>query len=195
MKKIFFLLFSFYLLNTTLLIAQKPATILMITPSTNFYKKDIVVLKNYFQKHHNTVLIASTKLKPLKDKTGQIIRPDLLFDCVSPNDFDILVIIGGTGSEEYWTNHQVFKIIRDMKQQNKIICAQGLSVLVLGKAGILKDKKITAIPSLKYDLKKFGCTYIEENIMEDGNIITSKSSQNSLLFAKCIQEKFKENQK
>ena len=195
MKKIFFLLLSFFILNTSLLIAQKPATILMIIPSTNFHKKNIVILKNYFQKHHNTVLIASTKLKPIKDQIGQIIRPDLLFDSVRPNDFDILVLVGGTGSTEYWTNQQLFKIIKGMKQQNKIISAQGLSVFTLGKAGILNDKRITANPSLKYDLKKIGCTYIDTKVVEDGNIITSQKPQDSLIFAKQIEEKFRENQK
>lgn len=195
MKKIFFLLLSFFVLHTSLLIAQKPANILMVIPSTNFHKKDIIILKNYFQKYHNTVLLASTKLKSLKDQMGQIIRPDLLFDSVRPNDFDILVLVGGTGSAEYWTNQQLFRIIKGMKQQNKIISAQGLSVLTLGEAGILENKKITANPSLKYDLKKLGCLYIDAKVIEDGNIITSQKPQDALIFAKHILEKFRENQK
>ncbi len=136
------------------------------------------------------VAVTITGLTNLKIKGAQGITliADSIIDDMS-SDFDACILPGGMpGSNNLASSEKVKSLILKMNNQKKIIAAIcAAPALVLAPIGILYNKKATCYTGMA---KNFGqeTTYIEKNVVVDGNIITSQGPATSLLFALKIAE-------
>jgi protease I len=56
------------------------------------------------------------------------------------------------------------------------------------EAGVVKGKKMTSWPSLKTDLKNAGANWVDEQVVQDGNLITSRKPDDIPAFSKTLIE-------
>lgn len=110
-------------------------------------------------------------------RSNIIFKADKMLNEINPNDYCGLYIPGGTkGAESLRDNDAVIEIIRDFDKEGKIIAAICAGPIVLDRAGILKDKKVTSFPSVKNQLGDIGEYIDDEIVVTDGNITTSRGA-------------------
>ena len=80
----------------------------------------------------------------------------------------------------------VLELIRVMNEQKKITGAICAAPIVLQAAGILEGRVVTSHPSVKDQLT--GVKYLENRVVVDGNIITSRSPGTAMEFAMKLVE-------
>lgn len=110
-------------------------------------------------------------------RSNIIFKADKMLNEINPNDYCGLYIPGGTkGAESLRDNDQVIEIIRDFNTDNKIIAAICAGPIVLDRAGVLKDKKVTSFPSIRDQLADIGEYIDDQLVVTDGNITTSRGA-------------------
>lgn len=121
-----------------------------------------------------TEVVGAHSIKVLADKVIEDIK-DL-------NDYHGLVIPGGLpGATNLRDNKDVIEIIKDMNGKDKLIGAICAGPIVLERAGIIKDKNVTSYPGFEDQLTS--SSYIQESVVRDGNIITSRGPSLAVDFA------------
>ena len=116
--------------------------------------------------------------------------------------YDALVIPGGFGKAGFFNDmktEEFQSIIQHFHNNNKIILGVCTGVISLGESGILKNKRATTylLDNDRYfkQLSNYGAIPVREEIVIDGNIITSSAHKNALETAFIMLEKLtsKEN--
>ena len=116
--------------------------------------------------------------------------------------YDALVIPGGFGKAGFFNDmktEEFQSIIQHFHNNNKIILGVCTGVISLGESGILKNKRATTylLDNDRYfkQLSNYGAIPVREEIVIDGNIITSSAPKNALETAFILLEKLtsKEN--
>ncbi|MCW8994225.1 MAG: DJ-1/PfpI family protein, partial [Psychromonas sp.] len=117
---------------------------------------------------------------------GMKVKSDTSFYNVNVNNFIAFILIGGTGSRNYWKNESLHKIVKKFLDAKKVIAAVCSSPITLAKAGILQNKKATCYSEDKMELINAGIDYQDKNIVVDGNVVTADNSRSALEFAEAV---------
>lgn len=114
---------------------------------------------------------------------------DKLFDEISYDDFDMLVLPGGGGGTQRLSEYEpLLKLIAEYDKAGKKLAAICAAPSVLGKCGVLNGKRACAYPGFEEHL--LGATVTENEVEADGNVITSRGMGCSIPFALAIVESF-----
>lgn len=105
-------------------------------------------------------------------------------------DVDAIIFPGGMpGAENLSNSQRVRELILKMHKEGRLIAAICASpALVLAPTGILKKRRATAYPGMEKDFGK-DTTFVEDKVVVDGNIITSRGPGTALLFSLAIVER------
>jgi len=95
-------------------------------------------------------------------------------DAVSAADFDALIIPGGFAPDYMRRSAAVLKLVKDCFEQGKIVATICHAGWVLASAGIVKGKTMTCLFSIKDDVIHAGANYVDQEVVRDGNLITSR---------------------
>ncbi|MCY6369634.1 DJ-1 family glyoxalase III [Clostridium ganghwense] len=126
--------------------------------------------------------------KQVKGAHNVLVEADKLISELNINEYDVIVLPGGMpGSTNLKESAQVVKWVKEFNKEGKIVSAICAAPIVLGKAKIVKDKKITSYPGFEEELKEG--IYCEELVVEDGNIITSRGPATAAYFALKLVER------
>lgn len=97
-------------------------------------------------------------------------------------DYDMIVLPGGYGGASYMRDSdKLIAVLQKMNEQGKWICAMCAAPIVLEKAGLLDHKNFTAYQG--YDQKIKQGHYLEDKVVIDGNIVTSRGPATAYAFA------------
>ena len=107
------------------------------------------------------------------------------------DDFDALVIPGGVGNPDTMrTDENAVQLVRDFFEQGKpvgVIC-HGPWMLV--EAGVVRGRKVTSWPSLQTDIRNAGGNWVDEEVVVDQGLVTSRKPDDLPAFNKKIVEEF-----
>lgn len=121
---------------------------------------------------------------------GVKVIPDTTIDKIKADEFDMIVLPGGQpGSDNLNANQTVRSLITEFYNKGKLTGAICAAPYVLANTGILEGKRATSYPT--YRDKMVGATYVEENVVEDENVITSRGPATAACFAFKIVERLK----
>ena len=116
-----------------------------------------------------------------------LIKCDSTLGRIDVHEFSHLVLPGGQpGTNNLKNNKQVIDLINNFYKQNKIIAAICAAPTVLQAAGILAGKKITSYPAERETFTS--STYLDQNVVSDKNIITSRGVGTAIDFALALVE-------
>lgn len=107
-------------------------------------------------------------------KLGYPAKSDKAAKDVSANDFDAMVIPGGFAPDFLRRSEAVIKLVRQMAEAQKPIAAICHGPWVLCSTSALKGKKATCFFAIKDDVVNAGASYVDAEVIRDGNIITSR---------------------
>ncbi len=126
-------------------------------------------------------------------KNGYPIDVDFSID--EAPDADCVVIPGGWAPDHLRRNKIVVSYVREANEKDKLIASicHGGSLLV--SAGTLKGKKATSYDAIKDDMINSGAEWIDEEVVVDGNLITSRKPADLPVFCRKIIRFLSENEK
>ena len=132
------------------------------------------------------VIVAGTGEKNYKGKYGYPVDVDGNIKDYKAKDFDAVVIPGGWAPDFLRRSKEVVDFVKEMSRQNKVVAAICHAGWVLASADIVKGKKVTCFSSIKDDLINAGAKYSDEEVVVDGNLITSRKPDDLPAFCREI---------
>ena len=121
-----------------------------------------------------------------KSKHGAKAKSTVASENVSADDYDALIIPGGYSPDHMRRTNATVDLVKAMDQQKKPIAAICHGGWMLASACNLKGRKVTGFFSIKDDLTNAGAVYVDEAVVVDGNLITSRTPLDLPDFMKAI---------
>ena len=107
----------------------------------------------------------------------------------SVDDFDALVLPGGVANPDALRqDSDAVAFVRDFVASGKPVAAICHAGWMLAEAGVAKDRTLTSWPSLQTDLRNAGATWVDEEVVTDGNLITSRNPGDIPAFNNAVLE-------
>jgi len=120
-------------------------------------------------------------------------KVDYTVEVAHADDYDALVIPGGVGNPDTMRGDEnAVQFVRDFFEQNKpvgVIC-HGPWMLV--EAGVVRGRKVTSWPSLQTDIRNAGGEWVDEQVVVDNGLVTSRKPDDLPAFTAKIVEEFAE---
>jgi len=92
-----------------------------------------------------------------------------------PSDFAAIVLPGGVANpDQLRTDEQAVGFVRDFAESGRPVAAICHAPWTLAEAGVVDGRRVTSWPSLQTDLRNAGATWVDEELVVDGNLITSR---------------------
>lgn len=145
---------------------------------------------------HIKVIMAGLKPNVIEGSHGIKVISDKYIDDISVTDFDVVVCPGGSpGFENLRKDQRVISLVKEAFELNKVVAAICGAPAVLSDAGILGKTACTIYPGMENELLRGGgIPQMEDLVVEDGNIITSKGPATAIAFALKIALKLVDRQ-
>src|SRR3954470_2047412 len=122
-----------------------------------------------------------------KGKRGEsIVTSDLAAGAARMSDFDALIIPGGHAPDKMRMRHAMVDLARDAMDANKPVAAICHAPSLLISSNSLKGRTLTCWPSIAVDVKNAGGRYVDQPVVEDGNLITSRKPDDVPAFNDAI---------
>ena len=102
-------------------------------------------------------------------------------------DYDALVLPGGVANpDQLRTDGDAVGFVRDFLGTGKPVAAICHAPWTLVEAGVLQGRTLTSWPSLRTDITNAGGTWVDQQVVTDGNLITSRNPDDIPAFNKAL---------
>jgi protease I len=136
---------------------------------------------------HDPVVIGLESGKKLEGKKGkETITTDVAIGEVSAKNFDALVIPGGYSPDKIRTDPKMVAFTKEVFDAGKPVAAICHAGWMLAEAGVVGGKTVTSWPSIRTDLTNAGARWVDQEVVEDGNLITSRKPDDLEAFTKTL---------
>lgn len=110
---------------------------------------------------------------------------------VSVDDFDALLLPGGTvNPDKLRTEPAAVDLVRDFVQSGKPVASICHGPWSFVEADVARGRRLTSFPSIRADLRNAGAEVVDEEVVTDGNITTSRSPDDLPAFCERIVQEF-----
>ncbi|WP_107037194.1 type 1 glutamine amidotransferase domain-containing protein [Brumimicrobium mesophilum] len=142
----------------------------------------------------HVVSLISGKIKSWNDGNwGNEYDVDKTVDEVSVSDYDSLILPGGVINPDLLRNNKkAVEFVRSFAENKKPISAICHGPWLLAEAGILEGRKITSYSSIKTDMINAGANWVDEEVVVDSGLTTSRNPDDLPAFCKKIVEEIAE---
>jgi protease I len=124
-------------------------------------------------------------------KQGTPVKVDKTAQEVKVEEFDALLIPGGYSPDKLRVDDQVVQFVKDFVESGKPVCSICHAPQLLITAQVLQGRKITGWKSLVQDIKNAGAEFIDQEVVEDGNLISSRSPADLPAFIRACSQRLK----
>lgn len=120
---------------------------------------------------------------------GQSVRVDKTLDQVNPEEYDVLVLPGGVINPDHLRmENKAVNFVRGFVQEGKPIAAICHGPWTLIEADAVEGRTLTSWPSLRTDLQNAGAHWVDQEVVTDKNLITSRKPDDIPAFCNKIIE-------
>ncbi|MBE9155917.1 type 1 glutamine amidotransferase [Nodosilinea sp. LEGE 06152] len=122
---------------------------------------------------------------------GDKVTVDRTLDQVKASDYDALVLPGGVlNPDQLRTNEQAVQFVRAFFADSKPVASICHGPWTLVEADVVKGRRVTSWPSLKTDLSNAGATWVDQEVVVDQGLVTSRNPHDLPAFNSKIVEEF-----
>ena len=140
----------------------------------------------------HTVSIKEGKIKGWDhDHWDQEFPVDKKVTEVKADDYNGLVLPGGQMNPDYLRmNQDAVKFVRSFFEQGKPVAAICHGPWTMIEADVVRDRTLTSYPSIKTDLKNAGANWVDQEVVVDSGLVTSRKPDDLPAFCKMMIEEF-----
>ncbi|MGH2788891.1 MAG: type 1 glutamine amidotransferase domain-containing protein [Actinomycetota bacterium] len=136
---------------------------------------------------HEAVVVGLEAGKKIEGKKGKdTLTTDVAIGDVSADGFDALVIPGGYSPDKIRLDEGMVALTKSIAGADKPVAAICHAGWMLAEADVIRGKTVTSWPSIKTDLVNAGANWVDQEVVEDGNIITSRKPDDLEAFTKSL---------
>ena len=119
------------------------------------------------------------------------VKVDRTIEEVSPDDFDALMIPGGVGNpDQLRGNENVVSFVREFNASGKPMAVICHGPWVLVESGVVRGKRLTSWPTLETDIRNAGGEWVDDEVVVDGNLVTSRKPDDIPAFTREMTRLF-----
>jgi len=119
------------------------------------------------------------------------VKVDRTVEEVSVDDYDALMIPGGVGNpDQLRGDENAVGFVREFFQANKPMAVICHGPWVLVEAGVVRGKRLTSWPTLETDIRNAGGDWVDEEVVVDGGLVTSRKPDDIPAFNEKMIEEF-----
>lgn len=136
---------------------------------------------------HQVVIVGTRRGEKVEGKSGRssIIVERSAKD-VSAEEFDAIVIPGGHSPDHLRLDPAMVTFVRDAVSARKVVAAVCHGPQLLIEADVARNRSMTSWPSVRRDLINAGARWSDQEVVEDGNFITSRKPEDLEAFSRAI---------
>lgn len=121
------------------------------------------------------VVVGSGSQESYSGKRGKAtIKVDVTADKVSAEDFDAVIVPGGYAPDKMCLHQPMIDLVRKAHDSGKVVAAICHGPQLLISADIVTGRRLTSWPSVAVDLRNAGADWVDEPLVQDRNLITSR---------------------
>lgn len=140
----------------------------------NFEDVEATDPKAYLEQQGAQVTIIGLEKGEIEGKKGAKLSADMTFEDASVDQFDAMVIPGGGSPEQLRIHEGPVQFAQQFVASGKPVAAICHGAQLLISAGVLSGKTVTCVKTIRDDVKNAGANYVDQALVEDGNLITSR---------------------
>jgi protease I len=165
-----------------------------ILATDHFEEAELTTPRDELVKAGAQVKVYSSSTDPIQAVEGdttptQKIDVDGTFGDLDVETVDAVVVPGGTvNADHIRTDEDAQEIVREAYDAGKVLAVICHGPWLLVNAGLADGKRLTSYQSLALDLKNAGATWVDEEVVVDGNLITSRNPDDLPAFVDAISE-------
>lgn len=124
-----------------------------------------------------------------KTDWGSSVKVDHLVKDTQPASYDALVLPGGQiNPDKLRTDKGAVAFIREFVESGKPVAAICHGPWGLVEADVVKGRTVTSWPSVHTDLQNAGANWVDKEVVQDGNLITSRKPEDIPAFSRTLIE-------
>ena len=164
-----------------------------ILATDGFEQAELTDPKKNLEQAGAKVDILSIKSGEIKgwDKTdwGKSVKVDRLVTDAQPAEYDALVLPGGQiNPDKLRMDKNAFDFVKQFVETGKPVAAICHGPWTLIEAGVVRGKTMTSWPSVHTDLANAGANWVDKEVVQDGNLITSRKPEDIPAFSNKLIE-------
>ena len=142
--------------------------------ANNFEDSEAIDPKNHLEALGAKVVVIGPALGTYNGKKGGSLAADVTFADADPAEFDMLVIPGGGAPENLRIHKPAVEFTRKFVQSGRPVGSICHGPQLLISAKVLDGRTVTAVNKIGDDIINAGANYVDEALVIDGNLITSR---------------------
>ncbi|HEX4213564.1 MAG TPA: type 1 glutamine amidotransferase domain-containing protein [Candidatus Dormibacteraeota bacterium] len=131
-------------------------------------------------------VVGSGRAKTFTSKHGYPVKADIDASEARVEDFDAVIIPGGYSPDLMRREPKMVAFVRDMDAAGKTVAAICHAGWMLVSAGVLKGRRATSFMSIRDDMIAAGADYVDEAVVVDRNLVTSRFPADLPAFSRAI---------
>ena len=150
----------------------KPKVVMVL--ANNFEDSEAIDPKNHLEALGADVVTVGAEKGTVSGKKGATLEVEKTFGEVSPDEFQMLVIPGGGAPENLRIVDDAVEFTRRFVESGKPVGSICHGPQLLISANVLKGRTVTGVNKIRDDIKNAGGNYVDEELVVDDNLITSR---------------------
>ena len=132
------------------------------------------------------VVVGSGSAEEYTGKSGLPCGVDASAEQISAADFDCIIIPGGYAPDHMRRHPSMVKLVRDLFEAGQVVAAICHAGWMLASAEIVKGRTVTSFFAIKDDLVHAGANWVDQEVVVDGKLITSRKPDDLPAFMRAI---------
>jgi protease I len=141
-----------------------------------------------FREEGAEVVVAGLGDRQYHGKKGHPVEVDTDVELVSSREFDAVLVPGGYLPDHLRRSEKVLEIVREAFDEGKVVAAICHGPWVPVSAGIMKGRRATSFWSIRDDVANAGADWVDQEVVVDGNLITSRQPADLGAFCRAITD-------
>jgi len=150
----------------------KPKVVMVL--ANNFEDSEAIEPKNHLEALGADVVTVGAEKGTVSGKKGATLEVEKTFSEVSPDEFQMLVIPGGGAPENLRIVDDAVAFTRRFVESGKPVGSICHGPQLLISADVLQGRTVTSVNKIRDDIKNAGGNYVDEELVVDDNLITSR---------------------
>jgi protease I len=132
------------------------------------------------------LVVGSGRTKNFTSKIGLPVTADVDAQSVSAADLDGVIIPGGYAPDHMRRYPAMVNLVKQLNAESKVVAAICHAGWMLASADVVRDKTVTSFFAIKDDLIHAGAHWVDQEVVVDGNLITSRTPDDLPAFMRAV---------